>query len=86
MTGSNLQYEIMTGAFERILATQASRSALMMGRALKELIPLVASATIITLVTIPFGFLLEPAARGGRPAYCTAQKIHLVLRAAIASA
>jgi ABC-2 type transport system permease protein len=60
MTGSNLQFEIMTGAFERILATPVSRSALMIGRALKELTPLVVQAAIITLVAIPFGFVLYP--------------------------
>lgn len=61
MTGSNLQFEIMTGAFERILATPLSRPALMIGRALKELTPLVAQAVLIVLVTLPFGFKLFPA-------------------------
>lgn len=60
MTGSNLQYEIMTGAFERILATPLSRPALMIGRALKEMTPLVVQAAIITLVAVPFGFDLFP--------------------------
>lgn len=61
MTGSNLQYEIMTGAFERILATPLARSSLMIGRALKEMTPLVVQAAIITLVAAPFGFQLFPA-------------------------
>ncbi|MEU7814235.1 ABC transporter permease [Pseudonocardia sp. NPDC049154] len=60
MTGANLQFEIMTGAFERILATPLSRSSLMIGRALKELTPLVVQAAVITLVAIPFGFVLYP--------------------------
>ncbi|MEU6699117.1 ABC transporter permease [Pseudonocardia sp. NPDC046786] len=60
MTGSNLQFEIMTGAFERMLATPLSRSSLMVGRALKELTPLVVQAAIITLVAVPFGFALYP--------------------------
>ena len=60
MTGSNLQFEIMTGAFERILATPLSRAALMIGRALKELTPLVVQALVITLVAVPFGFRLYP--------------------------
>jgi ABC-2 type transport system permease protein len=60
MTGSNLQFEIMTGAFERILATPVSRAALMIGRALKELTPLVVQALIIVLVAAPFGFQLYP--------------------------
>lgn len=60
MTGSNLQFEIMTGAFERILATPLSRPALMIGRALKELTPLVVQALIIVLVAWPFGFRVHP--------------------------
>jgi ABC-2 type transport system permease protein len=60
MTGANLQFEIMTGAFERMLATPLSRASLMVGRALKELTPLVVQALIITLVAIPFGFVLYP--------------------------
>jgi ABC-2 type transport system permease protein len=32
MTGANLQFEIMTGAFERMLATPLSRASLMVGR------------------------------------------------------
>lgn len=61
MTGSNLQYEIMTGAFERICATPLSRPALLVGRALKELTPLVIQAMLITAVAVPFGFDLYPA-------------------------
>ncbi len=60
MTGSNLQFEIMTGAFERILATPLRRSALMVGRALKELTPLVVQGVLICLVAAPFGFRLFP--------------------------
>jgi len=60
MTGANLQFEIMTGAFERMLATPLSRASLMVGRALKELTPLVVQALVITLVAIPFGFVFYP--------------------------
>ena len=60
MTGANLQFEIMTGAFERMLATPLSRSSLMIGRALKELTPLVVQAALVTLIAIPFGFVLYP--------------------------
>lgn len=60
MTGANLQYEIMTGAYERVLATPLSRQAILIGRALKELAPLVVQALLITLVAIPFGFKLFP--------------------------
>lgn len=61
MTGSNLQFEIMTGAFERILATPLSRSSLLVGRALKELTPLLVQAIVVVLVAWPFGFRLHPA-------------------------
>jgi ABC-2 type transport system permease protein len=60
MTGSNLQYELMTGSYERILATPLSRSSLMIGRALKEWAPLVAQGLLIALVCIPFGFVFHP--------------------------
>lgn len=60
MTGANLQFEIMTGAFERMLATPLRRSSLMVGRALKELTPLVAQALLVTLAAVPFGFVLYP--------------------------
>jgi ABC-2 type transport system permease protein len=41
MTGSNLQIEMNTGSYERVLATPLSRSSLLAGRALKEFAPLV---------------------------------------------
>lgn len=60
MTGSNLQYELMTGSYERILATPLSRSSLMIGRALKEWAPLVVQGLLIALICIPFGFIFYP--------------------------
>lgn len=60
MTGSNLQYELMTGSYERILATPLSRSSLMIGRALKEWAPLVLQGLLIAVVCIPFGFVFYP--------------------------
>ena len=60
MTGSNLQYELMTGSYERILATPLSRSSLMIGRALKEWAPLVAQGLLIAIVCVPFGFVFYP--------------------------
>lgn len=60
MTGSNLQYELITGSYERILATPLSRSSLLIGRALKEWAPLVLQGLLISLVCIPFGFVLHP--------------------------
>jgi ABC-2 type transport system permease protein len=61
MTGANLLYEMQTGAFERILASPLDRSAILVGRALKEFAPLVAQALLIVCITIPFGVTLDLA-------------------------
>ena len=55
-TGSNLQMEMQSGSHERLLVTPLSRSSLMIGRALKEIVPVVAQALVVVVVTIPFGF------------------------------
>jgi ABC-2 type transport system permease protein len=60
MTGSNLQLEMQTGAHERLLVAPVSRSSLLVGRALKEIVPVVVQALIIIAVVIPFGFDLHP--------------------------
>ena len=59
-TGANLLFEIMTGSYERVLASPLHRSALLIGKALKELAPLVVQAALVVLVSIPFGFKLYP--------------------------
>lgn len=61
MVGGNLLYELMTGAYERILATPLYRSSILVGRALKEFAPLVVQALLITLIAIPFGLAFYPA-------------------------
>ena len=60
VVGSNLLYEMQTGAHERMLVTPLSRSSLLVGRALKEIVTLVAQAALIVLVMLPFGFELFP--------------------------
>lgn len=60
MTGSNLQAEIISGSHERLLVAPLSRPALLVGRALKEIVPVLVQALIIVAVTIPFGFDLAP--------------------------
>ena len=55
-TGANLQDEIMTGSYERMLVTPLRRSALLLGRAAKEIVPVLVQVVVIVLVTIPFGF------------------------------
>ncbi|MFG1920991.1 ABC transporter permease [Cryptosporangium sp. NPDC048952] len=59
VTGSNLQLEMQTGSHERMLVSPLSRSSLLIGRALKEIVPMVAQAIVLILVTIPFGFRLH---------------------------
>ena len=59
--GANLLFEFQTGAHERMLVTPLSRPSLLIGRALKEMVPLAAQAVIIVVVMIPFGFELYPA-------------------------
>jgi ABC-2 type transport system permease protein len=59
MTGSNLLYEMQTGSHERMLVTPVRRPALLIGRALKEIVPVVAQAALIVVVCIPFGFRLH---------------------------
>ncbi|MEV0732485.1 ABC transporter permease [Polymorphospora sp. NPDC050346] len=61
MTGSNLLFEIQTGSHERMLVAPLRRPALLIGRALKEIVPVLVQALIIVAVTVPFGFELHPA-------------------------
>ncbi|BEL09587.1 ABC transporter permease [Actinoplanes sichuanensis] len=59
MTGSNLLFEIQTGSHERMLVTPLRRPALLIGRALKEIVPMLAQAVLIVAVCLPFGFELH---------------------------
>ena len=58
-TGSNLQYEMMTGSHERTLVAPLTRSSLLVGRALKEIAPIVVQALVIVLIAWPFGFAIN---------------------------
>jgi ABC-2 type transport system permease protein len=57
--GSNLQYEMMTGSHERTLVAPLARSSLLVGRALKEVAPIVVQAILIVLIAWPFGFTVD---------------------------
>lgn len=57
--GWALTEELISGSFERFLATPASRPALLVGRALKELAPLLVQALILIAVAVPFGLQLH---------------------------
>ncbi len=61
MTGSNLLLEMQTGSHERTLVTPLARPALLMGRALKEIVPVVIQAVIVVAVVLPFSFELHVA-------------------------
>lgn len=60
-TGSNLQMEMQTGAHERLLVTPLPRSAQLVGRSLKEMVPVIAQGLIVIAVMLPFGFELHGA-------------------------
>jgi ABC-2 type transport system permease protein len=60
-TGANLTQEIVTGSHERLLVSPLSRSSLLVGRALKEVVPMLMQAAIIVAVVTPFGFDLHLA-------------------------
>src|SRR4030095_16698289 len=55
-TGANLLFELTLGSYESGLARPLQRASLMIGKALKELAPLVVQAAFVVLVSIPFGF------------------------------
>lgn len=59
--GANLLWEFQTGAHERMLVTPLSRSSLLVGRSLKEMVPLAAQAALIVAVMTPFDFELHLA-------------------------
>jgi ABC-2 type transport system permease protein len=61
VAGSYLLEEIRVGAFERFLVTPLDRRSLLVGRALKEVVPLTLQALLIIVLVTPFGFRVEPA-------------------------
>jgi ABC-2 type transport system permease protein len=58
-TGANLTQEIITGSHERLLVSPLSRSSLMVGRAFKEIVPMLMQTAIILVVVTPFSFDLH---------------------------
>jgi ABC-2 type transport system permease protein len=60
MTGSNLLMEMQTGSHERTLVTPLSRSSLLLGRALKEIVPVLVQAVVVVAVVAPFSFEVHP--------------------------
>jgi len=62
VVGSYLLNEMVTGSHERLLVTPLSRSSLLIGRALKEIVPLLLQAALIIVIAVafPLGFRLYP--------------------------
>ena len=58
-TGANLMEEMQTGSHERQLVSPLSRPALLVGRALKEVVPMLMQTAIILAVVTPFSFDLH---------------------------
>ncbi|NDK32188.1 ABC transporter permease [Nesterenkonia haasae] len=56
MTGSNLLYEIIMGSHERMMVAPVSRAALLLGRTLKEMVPLLSQAIVLCSIAAAFGF------------------------------
>lgn len=58
--GYLLLIEMTSGSLERMLVTPLSRTAMMIGRNLKEVLTLLAQAVLIVAALLPFGFRLYP--------------------------
>lgn len=58
-TGSNLMEEMQSGSHERQLVSPLGRPALLVGRALKEVVPMLMQVAIIVAVVTPFSFDLH---------------------------
>lgn len=61
MAGYTLLLELMSGSMERMLVTPLNRSAMLVGRTMKEMMVLLCQAVLIILLALPLGFRLHPA-------------------------
>ncbi|MFE4518247.1 ABC transporter permease [Kitasatospora sp. NPDC056783] len=59
-TGFSLLGELRSGIIERSRVTPVSRLALLLGRALREMVALLVQAVLITLIALPFGLRVSP--------------------------
>ncbi len=60
MVGASLMQEMVTGSHERLLVSPLSRSSLLVGRALREIVPTLAQTVLILAIVTPFSFDLHP--------------------------
>lgn len=58
--GASLLNEMSSGAFERMLVTPLNRAAMLVGRALKEVVVLLTQALLILVLLLPTDFRLRP--------------------------
>jgi ABC-2 type transport system permease protein len=59
MTGSGLLMEMQSGSHERLLVAPLNRSALLLGRALNEILPVLVQTAVIIAIVTPFSFDLH---------------------------
>ncbi|HUR04033.1 MAG TPA: ABC transporter permease, partial [Nonomuraea sp.] len=59
--GYLLLVELLGGSMERLMVTPVNRTAMLVGRTLKEMAVLLCQAVLIILLAIPLGFRLYPA-------------------------
>jgi ABC-2 type transport system permease protein len=57
--GFGLVDEIRTGVIDRFLVTPVHRAAIMLGRVLKDVVILLCQCIIVTIISIPFGLVLD---------------------------
>ena len=68
--GFGLIAELRYGVVERMRVTPMSRTAMLLGRSLRDVVILLTQALIMTVLAIPFGLRIDAAGRrgaGGRP-------------------
>ncbi|NRQ34621.1 ABC transporter permease [Nonomuraea sp. NN258] len=59
--GYTLLVELIGGSMERLMVTPLNRTALLVGRSLKEMVVLLVQAVLIIVLALPLGFELYPA-------------------------
>lgn len=60
MVGASLMQEMFTGSHERLLVSPLSRPSLLIGRALREIVPTLGQTLLILAIVTPFSFELHP--------------------------
>ncbi|MBB6170364.1 ABC-2 type transport system permease protein [Nocardiopsis mwathae] len=61
LAGYNMLVELLSGSMERMLVTPLDRSALLVGRTLKEMVILLAQSALLIALAVPLGFQIHMA-------------------------